>query len=69
MKRVYEFDCDGCAPSDKEFQAAIDMVANDNCTVRLNYLPSKYHGWCNFVVRDGMTLEYCKGCIPTVFGI
>lgn len=69
MKRVYEFDCDGHVPSDEEFHAAIDMVENDDCSVRLNYLPNKYYGWCNFVVRDGMTLEYCKSCIPNVFPV
>ena len=69
MKRVYEFDCDGYVPSNKELQAAIDMVENDNCSVRLNYLPNEYYGWCNFVVRKGMSLEYCRSCIPTAFGV
>lgn len=69
MKRVYEFYCDNGKPTEEELVEAIKLANDDDCYVRLNYLPNKYTGWRTIVINSDVSLEFCKSCIPSVFPV
>ena len=68
MKFVKEYICDDIIPSDEEISECIAIATQESCIVNLRWFFPR-NGWHNLYIREGSTLEECKGKVPHRYSV
>lgn len=68
MKLIKEYLCDNRTPSDEEIMECLEIVNNEDCTIKLTWF-FPYNGWHKLFIEKGMTFDECKNKTRRVYGV